>query len=137
MMDLRQWQHSKIFGVSIDFSICKDNVLSNYLLEILDLPAGETDAICKQVATSTSALIKNVMEGLAKKQMQVFSNHENFEFMVTQLTNLHSNDIRGMVAQVLEKIFVQHKEQKRVDEVKKLIHSAMFLKSVVICSCEV
>jgi hypothetical protein len=42
-----------------------------------------------------------------------------------------------MTAQILEKIFLSHAEQKRVNEVKKLINSTMFLKSVVICSCEV
>ena len=42
-----------------------------------------------------------------------------------------------MIAQILEKIFVSHAEQQRVNEVKKLIYSSMFLKSVIICACEV
>jgi len=50
---------------------------------------------------------------------------------------MHSKNIRGMTAQILEKVFVSHAEQQRVNEVKKLIYSTMFLKSVVICACEV
>ena len=77
------------------------------------------------------------MEGLAKKQLQASQNHENFESCVVQLTNLHAKNIRGMIAQILEKIFVSHAEQNRVNEVKKLIYSSMFLKSVIICACEI
>jgi len=42
-----------------------------------------------------------------------------------------------MTAQILERVFISHAEQQRVNEVKKLIYSSMFLKSVVICACEV
>lgn len=38
-------------------------------------------------------------------------NHENFEQCVIQLTNLHAKNIKGMIAQILEKIFVSHAEQ--------------------------
>lgn len=42
-----------------------------------------------------------------------------------------------MISQFLERIFVSHAELKKVHEVKKLIYSQMFLKSVIICACEV
>ena len=41
------------------------------------------------------------------------------------------------MSQILEKIFVSHFEQKKFKEIKNLIHSQMFLKSVLICATEV
>lgn len=42
-----------------------------------------------------------------------------------------------MTSQILERIFVSHVEQNRVAEVKKLMYSSIFLKSVFICACEI
>lgn len=50
---------------------------------------------------------------------------------------MHAKNIRGMTAQILERIFVSHDEQNRVAEVKKLMYSSIFLKSVFICACEI
>ena len=135
MMELRNWQQSKILSTSLNQAICPENVLSDTLLKILDMP--DHRDLCVQVSENTSAILRKIMEGLAKKQLQANQNHENFESCVAQLTNLHAKNIRGMIAQILEKIFVSHAEQQRVNEVKKLIYSSMFLKSVIICACEV
>lgn len=42
-----------------------------------------------------------------------------------------------MTAQILERVFTMHAEQKRVVEVRKFIYSNKFLQSVVICASEV
>jgi hypothetical protein len=85
-------------------------------------------------------LIYKVIQGLAKRKLidQVLpQNQDYFEQLVQRYSKNHSKNIRGMTAQILEKVFVSHAEQGRVSEVKKLIYSSMFLKSVVICACEV
>jgi hypothetical protein len=137
MMELRNWQQSKIVSTIVDHTICQENIVSNKLLEILEWPAEAQKSNCIEVAHICSSIIAKIMLGLAKKQLQGLANHENFHESVIQLTNLHCNDIRGMIANILEKIFVSHAEQQRVNEVKKLINSTIFLKSVIICACEV
>jgi hypothetical protein len=119
---------------------CQDNVLSDELLKILDIqdPAKKKE-LCIQMATNTTTLVNKVIMGLAKKNMQMnnMASKEHFDQCIKQLERLHSKNIRGMTAQILERVFITHAEQQRVNEVRKLIYSSMFLKSVVICACEV
>lgn len=87
------------------------------------------------IAKNTSTLISKVIVGLAKKQGA--TSQEHFEQCVRQLDKLHAKNIRGMTAQILERVFITHAEQQRISELKKYIYSSMFLKSVIICACEV
>jgi hypothetical protein len=64
-------------STTINQSICPDNVLSEILINILEMP--DHRDLCEQVAENTSSIIRRIMEGLAKKQLQAMANHENFE----------------------------------------------------------
>lgn len=48
MMELRDWQQSKILSTHINQEICPDNILSDKLLQILDMP--ENQELCVQVS---------------------------------------------------------------------------------------
>lgn len=67
MMELRNWQQSKIMSTTVDQDICPDNVLSDTLLNILEMP--DHRDLCVQVAQNTSSILRKIMEGLAKKQL--------------------------------------------------------------------
>lgn len=41
-----------------------------------------------------------------------------------------------MTAQLLERIFQTHDDMGKVAEVRKLIHSELFIKSIIICTSE-
>lgn len=88
------------------------------------------------MAQNTTFLIDKVIRDLATKQ-GFNQSQEEYERCLKQLEKLHANNIRGMTSQILERVFINHAEQQRVNEVKKLIFSMMFLKSVIICACEV
>ena len=78
------------------------------------------------------------MEGFAKKHSSSQpGTPEDYQNVINQYTKMHSRNIKGMISQILEKIFVSHAELNKVNEVKKLIYSQMFLKSVIICASEV
>ena len=68
MMELRNWQQSKILSTSLNQAICTENVLSDTLLKILGMP--DHRDLCVQVSENTSAILRKIMEGLAKKQLQ-------------------------------------------------------------------
>jgi predicted secreted Zn-dependent protease len=115
---------------------CQGNILSKELLKILDIKDEQKRReLCSSLAQNASILIDKVIRGLATKQG--FDNQDQFEQCVKQHEKLHSKNIREMTAQILERVFISHAEQQRVNEVKKLIYSSMFLKSVIICACEV
>lgn len=61
---------------------------------------------------------------------------EDVQMHFQQLKEKHFENIFGMTAQLLEKIFQTHHEMGKVAEVKKLIHSELFIKSIVICTAE-
>ena len=86
-----------------------------------------------------NVLVNKIMESMAKTQFGPTSiqNPEQFNNCVSTLTKMHARNIRGMTSAILERIFISHVEQNKVHEIKRLIYSSMFLKSVFLCACEI
>ena len=69
MMELRNWQSQKINETVIDQDICVDNVLSQKLLQILDIGLEEQTELCQNIAESTKKMIQQVIQGLTDKSV--------------------------------------------------------------------
>lgn len=137
MMELESWQSNKIGETQVNKIQCPQNILSAKLLKILDLPQDETSLeLLNSMASNATELIGKIMAGLAANMFSNLGHMDGFN-PVEKLTKLHGANIRGMTAQILEKVLVTHAEQNKLAEVKKLINNSQFLKSVVICACEV
>ena len=69
MMQLRNWQRSKIMATKVDTGLCKDNVLSDVLLSIIlgDGVSGKEE-LANEVSLLVHGYIDTIIDGLSRKR---------------------------------------------------------------------
>ena len=134
MTQLRNWQRSKITSTCIDDTHCKFNVLSNRLLAIV---LGENESkkeLCQEVSLLVHGYCDSILDGLSKRSLEM--DEQKRALLKKKNFHTHKPNIVGMTSQIFEKIFQSHQEQHRLGEVRRLINSHIFIKSVVVCAAE-